>query len=380
MKLEIQWGVCLGAIRGQLFGIIGLGLALCPSTPALAQTYTYTTLNDPLATSSTVANGINDRGQIVGYYTGPGQTGFLYNGGNYSTLDDPLATSATVGQGINNQGRIVGYYRTGIHENGFLYSGGIYTTLDGPGFGDHQATGINDKGQIVGFTNSGSSGTHSFIYKDGNYTLLDHPLADRPFDTTAAFGINNRSQVVGYFQNGSGIHGFFYDKDNYTNLDYPVVGSVATVAYGINDSGQIVGKYQDANLAVHGFLYDHGNYTTVDDPLAWFGRASGSYAVGINNRGQIVGSYDYYDGGVHLASGFLATPASAPGPVAGAGMPGLILVIGGLLGWRRALRSPPGKPSNCAAHTLRPSFGHGTTLLDCSCRSISLAIKSARFR
>jgi hypothetical protein len=31
-------------------------------------TYTYTTLNDPLGTTGTVANGINASGEIVGIY------------------------------------------------------------------------------------------------------------------------------------------------------------------------------------------------------------------------------------------------------------------------------------------------------------------------
>ena len=35
-------------------------------------TYTYTTLNDPLATAGTFAQGINDAGQIVGYYLNNG--------------------------------------------------------------------------------------------------------------------------------------------------------------------------------------------------------------------------------------------------------------------------------------------------------------------
>jgi len=46
-------------------------------------TYTYTTLNDPLATGGTVASGINDSGQIAGYYyDNSGTHGFLDSGGS----------------------------------------------------------------------------------------------------------------------------------------------------------------------------------------------------------------------------------------------------------------------------------------------------------
>ena len=38
--------------------------------------------------------------------------GFLYSGGTYTTLDDPLGTEGTFAQGINDVGQIVGYYMT----------------------------------------------------------------------------------------------------------------------------------------------------------------------------------------------------------------------------------------------------------------------------
>jgi probable HAF family extracellular repeat protein len=45
--------------------------------------YTYTTFDDPLATTNgTIANGINGLGQIVGtYFNASGEHGFLLSGG-----------------------------------------------------------------------------------------------------------------------------------------------------------------------------------------------------------------------------------------------------------------------------------------------------------
>src|SRR2546426_1157699 len=122
----------------------------------------YTTLDDPLAganAAGTAANGINDTGQIVGWYEdgSGGLHSFLYSGGTYTTLDHPLATGYTVATGINNKGQIVGYYANGSSSlHGFLYSGGTYTTLDDPlatatTHGGTVAQGINASGQIVGF-------------------------------------------------------------------------------------------------------------------------------------------------------------------------------------------------------------------------------------
>jgi probable HAF family extracellular repeat protein len=80
-------------------------------------TYIFIALDDPLGGTQssgqgTRAQGINDQGQIVGFYVdSSGAThGFLYSGGAYTTLDDPLGTGGTFAQGINDQGQIVGSY------------------------------------------------------------------------------------------------------------------------------------------------------------------------------------------------------------------------------------------------------------------------------
>ena len=105
--------------------------------------YTYTTLDNPSAASTTQPLGINDAGQVVGIFDLPiifsTYYSFLYSGGAYTTLSDPSSTafngSGTFAYGINAFGQIVGYYqgRNGNGRNeGFLYSGGNYTTLDDP--------------------------------------------------------------------------------------------------------------------------------------------------------------------------------------------------------------------------------------------------------
>jgi len=76
-----------------------------------------------LSVGGTVAEGINDAGQIVGYYLDSSQVahGFLYSGSTYTTIDDPLGTKGTVAQGINDAGQIVGYYiDSGGNTHGFI--------------------------------------------------------------------------------------------------------------------------------------------------------------------------------------------------------------------------------------------------------------------
>jgi len=130
----------------------------------------FNTFDDPLAsTGSTLAFGVNDTDQIVGYYqNGSGNHGFLLSGGIYTTLDDPSATLGTIAQGINSLGQIVGFYDNASGNHGFLLSGGTYTTLNDP------------------------SATHG----------------------TVAFGVNAAGQIVGYYTDNNGDHGFLYDPNS----------------------------------------------------------------------------------------------------------------------------------------------------------------------
>ena len=138
-------------------------------------------------------------------------TGFLYVNGGVTTIDDPLAVgnqsfaSGTFARGINNAGQIVGYYNaSGGMIHGFLYSGGAYTTLDDPlGARGTYATDINNAGQIVGYFIDVNGGIHGFLYSGGAYTTIDDPSAT---GGTYVYGIND---IVGSWVDVSNHrHGF----------------------------------------------------------------------------------------------------------------------------------------------------------------------------
>jgi probable HAF family extracellular repeat protein len=156
----------------------------------------YTTIDVPGALS-TKADGINNAGQIVG---GSSLGGFLLSGGMYTTIDFPGAPTSP--SGINDSGQIVGFYVDfRDRDHGFLLSGGVYTTID---FGPREtvADGINNAGQIVGYYYL--SGNHGFLLSGGVYTTIDFPGATG----TDITGINNAGQIVGAYSDGSGTHGF----------------------------------------------------------------------------------------------------------------------------------------------------------------------------
>jgi uncharacterized membrane protein len=141
----------------------------------------YTALDDPSANGVfTFADAINNGGQIVGIYSNQasastGTTGvvhsFLLSDGHYYTLDDPNAGQGagqgTFAEGINNYGQITGYYVDGAgNVHGFVLSHGQYTTLNDPdpaAAGGIIPAGINDEGQIVGFYIDGKGLAHGFL-------------------------------------------------------------------------------------------------------------------------------------------------------------------------------------------------------------------------
>ena len=139
---------------------------------------TYTTIDCPSPyTAGSGAFGINNLGQIVGGCSAPGgingfygtSPGFFLSGGVMTLLPDPGSYGGASVQawGINDSGQIVGWYADPClcAGHGFLYVGGTYTTLDIPGFIDTQAYGINSFGQIVGFTQAtfGGGDAHGFF-------------------------------------------------------------------------------------------------------------------------------------------------------------------------------------------------------------------------
>lgn len=98
---------------------------------------------------ATSLSGINDAGQIVGtYFDSVGQHGFLYSNGKFTTIDFPGSAGSTLADRINDSGEIIGY----APEKGFLYSNGIFSTIEypNPDTSYTEVTGLNDAGQIVG--------------------------------------------------------------------------------------------------------------------------------------------------------------------------------------------------------------------------------------
>jgi probable HAF family extracellular repeat protein len=205
---------------------------------------TFTTILVPGA-SDTRVNGINDAGQIVGQYTtiAPNQQSYFHSGGTFTTISVPECQPSTCvltgATGINNTGNIVGYYDLGGNtpEDSYLDIGGTFTALAMPGVVDTFALGIGNSGLVVGNFISSDLSRHGFLYINGTYTQIDVPGGI----TTVPDGVNADGEIVGTYQiAGSGAtNGFLYNNGVFTTFDVP--GTTDTYLTGINDEGQIVG-------------------------------------------------------------------------------------------------------------------------------------------
>ena len=108
-----------------------------------------------LGGSYSYAFGINDLGQIVGYY----QTSYGYGYNRPFLYENGVMTDlGTLGdncypQAINDLGQIAGYSSNGDCSRAFLYENdenGVVTSLGTLGGWSSMAYGINDRGQVVG--------------------------------------------------------------------------------------------------------------------------------------------------------------------------------------------------------------------------------------
>ncbi len=298
-----------------------------PTATGLAEassstSYTFGYLDFPQAAYTEVNNlnlgAASSRMLIVG---GAGSTGLADGSGflldvseiagttyeAFNSVTSPGSSSSQQAGGINDFGQIVGYYTdSNGNYQGYRDSGGIFTQIQVPFPG---ATGtlpeaINNSGEIVGpWLINGDYYAQGFELKGGVYTSIGYPDAA----WTVPFNINSKGDVVGLYNDSAGVdHGFLLSEGTYTSIDFP--GAIETVAFGINDGGAIVGYYCATTTDCtagndQGFLLSGGVFTTVNAPGACW-----TEDAGISNNGVIVGDFGDCGTGSGMQRSFVAYP------------------------------------------------------------------------
>jgi hypothetical protein len=303
------------------------GLALSAATTSAAQltagqsgNYQVLTLNDNRDRTFNQLLGINDEGQIAGYF-GSGNAGHPNNGyaisAPYAQVDfggeNFPGSAQTQITGLNDAGISVGFFSTQngatpADDNtfGFWREDGRYHEVNYPTKNNskppvNQLLGINDTGTAVGFYTDSAGNAHGYVYNIGTrrFKLVTVPGAT----SLTATAINNKGTVAGFFTNKKGATDAFVKLHSGRISTIAVPGASMTQAFGLNDSGEVVGAYATGtgnNAVSHGFTWLNGKFVTVNFP-----KASATTINGVNDEGDIVGFYTDAKGNT---DGFVGLP------------------------------------------------------------------------
>jgi len=290
--------------------------------------YDLEIVDQTLGGATAVGTAINNRGWIGGYSTLADNTrhAVLLRAGaltDLGTLGGP--NSAVQWPGINNNGMVVGISFTADPDpndaswsceafmgptdrtcRGFYWENGVMTALETLGGYNGFATGVNNKGEIVGWAETAVADP---TCKQPEAVLqfravlwqpkagLKQELPPLPGDSTsAATAINQRGQVVGisgkcYVAVGDSSARASVLWDNGVPREIPNLGGDTwNTPMAINDRGDVVGFSNlgdDANgPRLFAFLWTGGS---TAQNLGAIGSDNLSQAYGINARGQVVG-------------------------------------------------------------------------------------------
>ena len=200
-----------------------------------------------------------------------------------------LGGYSSTANGINDSGQVVGY---STNESDPYYHAFI-TGPNGIGMTDlgtlggsySRAYGINDSGQVVGFSFTSSTSNHAFITGPNGIGMTDLGTLER--GQSSATGINSSGQVVGFSNSidRDHFHAFITGPNGIGMTDLGTLGGEESRAFGINDSGQVVG-YSSADFFKQAFITGPNGIGMIN-----LGTLGGDFseAHGINNAGEVVG-------------------------------------------------------------------------------------------
>jgi probable HAF family extracellular repeat protein len=295
------------------------------------------TLGKPDGNSWINWGGINDRGEaagmsetadldpngedICGFGTHLTCVPFLWKNGHMSALPTVGGNNGQA-SAINNRGEVVGFSETANTDptcppsptiSPVLWEKGKAQPLplvgtDPDGF----ANGINDRGQAVGYSGNCTTAIHAVLWENG--TAFPLPDLGQP-RSNYAFAINNRGQIAGKVRSADGTHyvAALWQPDGTLTTHEPLPGDLDAFATGINNRGQVVGNDFDSNFNwSHGFIWQNGVMTDLNTLIPADSNLLIISASNINERGQISGMATVHNGphagNIHA---YLATPVDA---------------------------------------------------------------------
>ena len=222
----------------------------------------------------------------------------------YSITDlGSLGGGRTTAMGINNRGAVVGFSNTveGL-TRAFLYTGGSLVDLGTLGGDESFAYRINDNGLIVGRAQDESGRFHAFVTTlSGGAITLTSLDARADGDYGAALGINSLGDVTGYYttagEHMSARNRVFLYRD-FDVKDIGTFGGEDGVVVAVNDRGSMAGFF---SLEPHADYAHHASFLFTGGKRVPIGSLGGKLTTArdLNNRDEVVGDGDTGDGDHH---------------------------------------------------------------------------------
>jgi hypothetical protein len=268
--------------------------------------------------AATVASGLLAAGAVTLAGSASAATLSPRTGTSYSfqTIDNPRDLTFNQLLGINDEGQIVGYFGSGAagHPNkGYVIPAGsrYFVNENFPGSVQTQVTGENNRGVTVGFwsnTNMGVGMDANFAWVDvnGHFRNANYPTGNAASPAVdQLLGVNDSDIAVGFYTDASGNnHGYEYNINTgrLSQVVDPNAPGTSLTAAAINDLGHVAGAYTAPDGNTDGFLLSHGHLTDLAAP-----GASSTMALGVNNFDEVVGVF-VPSGNASALDGFTWTP------------------------------------------------------------------------
>src|SRR5436190_11495664 len=256
--------------------------------------------------------------------------GFRWQNGQMTELPPFPGGYSSYATGVNNRGQVVGWAENGVHDATcdpsfqILQFRAAIWQPDGqmlelpplPGDSTSAATAINDLGQVVGISGDcgiavgGVSAKHAVLWQNG----VPHDLGNIGGDAwNTPTAINNQGTIVGFANTAPGTaksyEAFIWTKAGGMKSLGKFSDASRSAAFGINEKGQIVGLAVGGGpFGIRPVLWENNSMTDLN-LLALPGSPYMLLAGDINQRGVIVG--EALDLNTFDAPGFVATPVPA---------------------------------------------------------------------
>jgi probable HAF family extracellular repeat protein len=234
------------------------------------------------------ANAISDRGKVAGF-------------AENSTPDSGCPVPQVL------------HFKPVVWEQGVIH--GLPTVGGDP---DGVAYNINDNGEVVGASGTCTTfnpnflnnllAVHALLWENGKATDLgDLGGQTGQAGGNAAYGVNNRGEVVGSsdLAGDTTFHAFLWTRRTGMQDLGTLSGDVASNSISINDAGSVVGVSLDGSFNPRAFLWEKGVMTDLNTLIAGDSPLYLLTACSINSRGEITGLGLTSTGEIHT---YLAIP------------------------------------------------------------------------